>query len=149
MASSLLLSNAVSSVFQPNIEAFDDIRNNLVSGALLSKHGFKMVFESDNFILSKNGVFVGKGYTANDEVLDKFKAYKAEVEEQLNSSIKVIRSDRGGKYIKSEFQHLCEDEGIKKQLTASYTPQQNGIAERKNITLTENCELNAYQFRLT
>ncbi|XP_077246057.1 uncharacterized protein LOC143885902 [Tasmannia lanceolata] len=42
-----------------------DIRKNLVSGALLSKHGFKMVFEADKFILSKNGMFVGKGYFVN------------------------------------------------------------------------------------
>ncbi|KAF3685974.1 hypothetical protein FXO37_00081 [Capsicum annuum] len=42
-----------------------DIRKNLVSGTLLSKHGFKMVFEEDKFILSKNDMFVGKGYVAN------------------------------------------------------------------------------------
>ena len=39
-----------------------DIRKNLVSGSMLSKKGFKMVFESDQFVLTKNGVFVGKGY---------------------------------------------------------------------------------------
>ncbi|KAF3637698.1 Actin-depolymerizing factor 2 [Capsicum annuum] len=44
---------------------FPDIRKNLVSGTLLNKHGFKMVFEADKFILCKNGMFVGKGYVAN------------------------------------------------------------------------------------
>ena len=42
-----------------------EIRKNLVSGSLLSKKGFKLVFVSDNFILSKNGVYVGKGYMSN------------------------------------------------------------------------------------
>ena len=39
-----------------------EIRKNLVSRSLLSKKGFKLVFVSDNFILTKNGMYVGKGY---------------------------------------------------------------------------------------
>ena len=39
-----------------------EIRKNLVSGSLLNKHGFRMVFESDRVVLSKNGMYVGKGY---------------------------------------------------------------------------------------
>ena len=42
------------------------IRKNLVSGSLLSKKGFKLVFVSDNFILTKNGMYVGKGYMRNE-----------------------------------------------------------------------------------
>ena len=36
-----------------------------MSGSLLSKKGFKLVFVSDNFILTKNGMYVGKGYMRN------------------------------------------------------------------------------------
>ncbi|GKD06137.1 zinc finger, CCHC-type containing protein [Tanacetum coccineum] len=39
-----------------------DVRKNLVSGSLLNKFGFKLAFESDKFILSKGGKFIGKGY---------------------------------------------------------------------------------------
>ncbi|KAH9715709.1 hypothetical protein KPL71_021156 [Citrus sinensis] len=39
-----------------------EVRKNLVSGSLLNKFGFKLVFESNKFILSKGGTFVGKGY---------------------------------------------------------------------------------------
>ncbi|CAL8118819.1 unnamed protein product [Prunus armeniaca] len=39
-----------------------EIRKNLVSRSLLSKNGFKLVFESDKFVLTKNGMYVGKGY---------------------------------------------------------------------------------------
>ncbi|KAL0403100.1 UNVERIFIED_CONTAM: hypothetical protein Sradi_1950800 [Sesamum radiatum] len=39
-----------------------DIRKNLVSGSLLVKSGFRLVFESNKFILTKNSHFIGKGY---------------------------------------------------------------------------------------
>ena len=42
-----------------------DIRKNLVSGSLLSKNGFKLVFVSDKFVLTKNDMFVGKGYLSD------------------------------------------------------------------------------------
>ena len=38
------------------------IRKNLVSGSLLNSHGFRLVFESDKFVLSKIGMYVEKGY---------------------------------------------------------------------------------------
>ena len=39
-----------------------EIRKNLVSGTLLNKNGFKLVFESDKFTLTKRGMYVGQGY---------------------------------------------------------------------------------------
>lgn len=42
-----------------------EIRKNLVFGGLLSKHGYKLVFESDKFVLTKNSMFVGKCYAEN------------------------------------------------------------------------------------
>ncbi|BBN69916.1 transposable element gene [Prunus dulcis] len=42
-----------------------DIRKNLVSGALLSKNRFRLVFVADKFVLTKNGMYVGKGYLNN------------------------------------------------------------------------------------
>jgi len=38
-----------------------DIRKNLISGSILSKKGFRMVFELDKFVLTKGGMYVGKG----------------------------------------------------------------------------------------
>jgi hypothetical protein len=43
-----------------------EIRKNLVSASLLSKKGFKIVFESDKIIVTKSGMFVGKGYSCDD-----------------------------------------------------------------------------------
>ncbi|GJW98685.1 retrovirus-related pol polyprotein from transposon TNT 1-94, partial [Tanacetum coccineum] len=239
-----------------------EIRKNLVSGWLLNKFGFRLVFESDKFVLSKNQMYVGKGYAVNgmfklnvmvvkndinkmnssayliessnvwhgrlghvnfnsmrrlikfnsipnfhidlkykcetcveakltrssfksvkrktkpldmihtdicdlkslptkggnkyfitfiddctkycyvyllkskDEAIDKFVLYKTEVENQLGQKIKVVRSDRGGEYV-SPFAELCAKHGIRHEFTAPYSPQQNGIAERKNRTLKE------------
>ncbi|GJW81726.1 retrovirus-related pol polyprotein from transposon TNT 1-94 [Tanacetum coccineum] len=48
----------------------------------------------------------------------------------------VVRSDRGGEYV-SPFVEVCAQHGIRHEFTAPYSPQQNGIAERKNHTLKE------------
>ena len=237
-----------------------EIRKNLVSGSLLNKHGFRMVFESDKVILSKSGMYVGKGYTTDglfklnvmtivnnknkssayllessnlwhgrlghvnydtlrrlinldhipsfhinsnhkceicveakltrssfqtiernteplelihtdvcdlkfvqtrggnkyfitfiddctkycyvyllkskDEALEKFILYKNEVENQLNRRIKRLRSDRGGEY-ETPIGDYCAKYGIVHEVTAPYSPQSNGVAERKNRTLKE------------
>ena len=72
-----------------------------------------------------------------DEAFDMFKRYKTEVENQKSKKIKVLRSDRGGEYFSTEFSNFCEEHGIIHQQTAPYTPQQNGLAERKNRTLVD------------
>ena len=48
-----------------NVLHVPEIRKNLVYGFLLCKNGFKTVLESDHVVLSKNGIFVGKGYTSD------------------------------------------------------------------------------------
>ena len=50
---------------------------------------------------------------------------------------KAVKFDRGGEYESNEFNELCAKFGIIHQTTAPYTPQQNGIAKRKNKTLKE------------
>ncbi|GKF16696.1 cysteine-rich receptor-like protein kinase 25-like protein [Tanacetum coccineum] len=50
-------------------------------------------------------------------------------------NIKCLRSDRGGEFTSNSFNEFCEAQGIKRQLTAAYTPQQNRVAEWRNRTL--------------
>nr|GEY43575.1 copia-type polyprotein [Tanacetum cinerariifolium] len=59
------------------------------------------------------------------------------VEKQSGSVVKILRSDRGGEFTSTEFQTFCDEHGIKKQLTTPYSPEQNGVAERKNRTVIE------------
>ena len=71
------------------------------------------------------------------ETFERFKEFRAEVENQLGKTIKSLRSDRGGEYLDQEFEDYMVEHGIVSQLTAPGTPQQNGVAERRNRTLME------------
>ncbi|KAI5317698.1 hypothetical protein L3X38_037405 [Prunus dulcis] len=53
------------------------------------------------------------------------------------NSLKKLRSDRGGEYTSHEFQDFCASMGMERQLTIAYSPQQNGVAERRNRTIYE------------
>jgi transposase InsO family protein len=66
------------------------------------------------------------------EVFKRFQEFKALVENQTGRKIKVLRSDNGGEYTSTEFADFCTQQGIRRQLTVPYNPQQNGVAERKN-----------------
>ncbi|GJS78909.1 retrovirus-related pol polyprotein from transposon TNT 1-94 [Tanacetum coccineum] len=46
-----------------------------------------------------------------------------------------MRYDRGGEFLSKEFNKFCEDNRIRRFLTAFYSPQQNGVVERKNRTI--------------
>ena len=73
---------------------------------------------------------------SKDEAIEKFAMYKSEVENQLNKKIKRVRSDRGGEYVEP-FGAFCTQHGIIHETTPPYSPQSNGVAERKNRTLKE------------
>jgi hypothetical protein len=72
-----------------------------------------------------------------DGALNYFKIYKTEVENQLERKIKRVRSNRGGEYLSNDFGEYCAEHGIIHETIAPYSPQSNGVAERKNQTLTD------------
>jgi len=69
------------------------------------------------------------------EALTIFKSFKAIVEKEARSLICCLRTDRGGEFTSQEFNEFCKIQGIKRQLTTAYTPQQNGVVERRNQTI--------------
>ena len=82
----------------------------------------------------KTWIYFLKG---KDEVFNKFKKFKALVENLSEKKIKILQSDNGGELTESEFKNLCKEVGIKRGLTTPYTPQQNGVVERKNRSIME------------
>ncbi|KAE8666438.1 Phospholipase D delta [Hibiscus syriacus] len=71
------------------------------------------------------------------EALEKLREFKAMSEKQSGQYLKILRSDRGGEYTSKLFEEFCKEHGIIHQLTGRYTPQQNGVAERKNRTILD------------
>jgi hypothetical protein len=71
------------------------------------------------------------------EVASKFREYKNFVETQLERKIKAVQSDNGKEYCNKEMDKIFRDSCIQRRLTTVYSPQQNGLAERKNRTLVE------------
>ncbi|KAD5802449.1 hypothetical protein E3N88_13809 [Mikania micrantha] len=74
---------------------------------------------------------------SKNEAFLNFKKFKATVEKESELKVGTLRTDRGGEFVSKEFLQFCEDHGIKRQLTAPYTPQQNGVVERRNRTVME------------
>lgn len=71
------------------------------------------------------------------EVLQSSKEFKALAEKQTGRTIKCLQSDNGKEFCNEEFDKFLKKEGITRKLTTPYTPQLNGVAERKNRTLME------------
>ena len=71
------------------------------------------------------------------ETFGKFKEFLAEAERELGKSLLFLRSDRGGEYLDTEFKDHLIGHGIVSQLTEPGTPQQNGVAERRNRTVLD------------
>ena len=63
--------------------------------------------------------------------------WKALVQNRSAHKIKVLRTDNGKEYVRKNLQNICEEYGIQMQHSTPYTPQQNGVVERKNRYLKE------------
>ena len=73
----------------------------------------------------------------SEEVLNKFKEFKAHVDNMSGRRIKTPRSNNGGEYTSTEFNDFCKEVGMKRELTVPNNPQQNGVSKRKNRTVVE------------
>jgi transposase InsO family protein len=60
---------------------------------------------------------------------------QAAAEAECDRKLRVLRTDNGGEFTVAEFAAYCADEGIHRHFSASYTPQQNGVIERRNQTV--------------
>jgi hypothetical protein len=65
------------------------------------------------------------------------KGFLIRTQNEFGLRIKKIRSDNGTEFKNSQIEGFLEDEGIKHEFSSLYTPQQNGVVERKNRTLLD------------
>ncbi|GJR63735.1 putative ribonuclease H-like domain-containing protein [Tanacetum coccineum] len=72
-----------------------------------------------------------------DETSGILKTFITEIENQLDHKVKVIRCDNGTEFKNSVMNQFCEMKRIKREFSVDRTPQQNGVAERRNKTMIE------------
>ncbi len=100
-----------------------------------TSHGGALYFLTFIDIFSrKTHVYLLK---AKGEVFEKFKQYKALVENEIGHKIKVLQSDNGGEFVSKKFDTFLIECGIQRQKNAPYSAQQNGVVERANRTIME------------
>ncbi|KAH9715667.1 hypothetical protein KPL71_021147 [Citrus sinensis] len=106
--------------------------NQLCEGCLLGKQFRKSFPKESNSRAQKPLKLIN---TDKSEVFEAFKKFKATVVKESGYQIKAMRSDRGGEFTSKEFLEFCEANEIRRPLTVPRSPQQNGVAERKNKTI--------------
>ncbi|GKA82599.1 zinc finger, CCHC-type containing protein [Tanacetum coccineum] len=73
--------------------------------------------------------------TSKDQTFSTFKEFRQKIEMEMRMKLRMLRTDRGGEFTSNEFTKYCKENGIARQLTAPYSPQQNGVVERRNRTV--------------
>ena len=97
--------------------------------------------QGNKYMLTITDDYSRKSFTfflkSKSEVPNVFNRFKLLIENQTNLQIKAIRSDEGGEYCNDRMKAILEKAGIQHQLTARYSPEQNGVSERANRTIVE------------
>lgn len=91
------------------------------------------------FLTSKHG----------NQILDSVKNFANAVENETEGKIKCIRTDNGTEYVTDVLKKFFDDRGYKHELTCTYTPEQNGVAERANRTIVERAKCMLFDADLT
>ncbi|KAL0746003.1 hypothetical protein Bca101_101497 [Brassica carinata] len=115
-------------------KCFDLIHSDVWTAPCLSRDNYKYFV---TFIDEKSKYTWITLIKTKDRVLDAFKNFQSYVSNQYNAKIKIFRSDNGGEYTGHAFKNHLAQHGILHQTSCPYTPQQNGVAERKNRHLME------------
>jgi transposase InsO family protein len=93
-----------------------------------NKYGFVIVDDDTRyawvfFLVDKSDMFAT------------FKTFIKRIHNEFETTIKKVRSDNGSKFKNTRIEDLCDEFRIRHQFSAKYTPQSNGLVERKNRTL--------------
>jgi transposase InsO family protein len=69
------------------------------------------------------------------EAADAIRRAQAAAEAECGRKLRVLQTDNGGEFTVAEFASYCVDERVQHHYSASYSPQQNGVVERRNQTV--------------
>nr|GEZ22690.1 hypothetical protein [Tanacetum cinerariifolium] len=120
---------------KPNVRGNQRNWNNLKSHQLGS-----------DFVIKKKACFncgkedarlLEKELSKLDETSDILKKFITEIENLKDLKVKIIRCDNKGEFRNKELNNFCSQKGIKREFSNARTPQQNGVAERRNRSLIE------------
>lgn len=115
------------------------------SATINTYFGFKYYLLIMDVFLRKSWVILLKN---KFETFRNFTEWKTLIENQANKNVKAFRTDNGLELYNEEFDNFCENNGIFRQRTVIYTPQQNGLVEMMNRTLLENVRYKLISFGL-
>jgi transposase InsO family protein len=105
-----------------------------------NKYGLVIVDDNSRF----TWVFFLQDKSETQEELKKF---LRRAQKKFNAKVKKIRSDNGAEFKNTQVEDFLDEEGIKHEFLAPYTPQQNRVAERKNRTLIEMARTMLEEYR--
>jgi hypothetical protein len=90
---------------------------------------------------------LGYSFCKKNQIQETLKGFLRQAQNEFRLRIKKIRSDNGTEFKNSQIEGFLEEEGIKHEFSSPYTPQQNGVVERKNRTLLDMARtmLNEYK----
>ena len=71
------------------------------------------------------------------DVFATFKTFIKRIHNEFETTIKKVRSDNGSEFKNTRIDELCDEFSIRHQFSAKYTPQSNGLVQRKNRTLID------------
>ncbi|GJX58839.1 ribonuclease H-like domain-containing protein [Tanacetum coccineum] len=118
------------------------VKDNLVRG-LPAKH-----FENDQTCVACLKGKQHKASSSKDETSGILKNFIIEIENLVNKKVKIIRCDNGTEFMNRVMNEFYEKKGIKREFSVARTPQQNGVAKRRNGTLIEAARTMLADFKL-
>lgn len=75
--------------------------------------------------------------TNKSQVLEKFQHFVHLVETSTGQAVKALQTDNGGEYTSKAFSAFCSSKWISREIPPPYTPERNGVAERRNRSLLD------------
>nr|GEV92924.1 hypothetical protein [Tanacetum cinerariifolium] len=107
------------------------VKDNLVRGLPLKR------FENDQTCVACLNGKQHKASSTKDETSGILKKFITEIQNLIDKKVKVIRCDNGTEFKNSVMNDFYTIKGIRKEFSIARTPQQNGVAERRNRKLIE------------